>query len=521
MQVIEDVYPARTGGNMRKNAIYILVVLLVMFAVTASAVQGPENPSVPSYRSSGSSGATTPVSGVGGGGLYRSPNPIDTSGNMVITGNVREGKSFRGTVPYRSSSDFGVTGGSSAGSLDSFIRDSAGSEDIGKFSGGYKPFYSPTQTTTTTRAGEKGVFAPPSQGQTRYYSDQFVPRVVDAPKSASPYDEYGLVKSRVPKADKGIGESVLSDAEKYLLGGKEVVTSLQTSPASDKFDFDAAQKLVAEKQKAELPLGEPQAEIAKSKEIVIAQQPMEPIVSEKQKTPLELAEEPQQVSKQAKIDVYEQMKAEAAMLLERYKAEHPEAAEGKPGEEQKVEKSVAERLQEIIEASAAAEAAMGKHQTFASYAKDKFNRFMREGETYLKEGKFYKASEAFSLASIYKPDDPLAFAGKSQALFGAGEYVSSSLFLARTINMFNEYALFDIDIESRFADRDKLEIRLKELSDWIEQSHAVELEFLAAYYYYQLGRIKEAATYIDSAYEKSPDFAPIVILKSAIDSRNK
>ena len=34
-------------------------------------------------------------------GLIRSPNPIDTSGNLLITGNIRGGRYFQGVVPYR------------------------------------------------------------------------------------------------------------------------------------------------------------------------------------------------------------------------------------------------------------------------------------------------------------------------------------------------------------------------------------------------------------------------------------
>ena len=217
------------------------------------------------------------------------------------------------------------------------------------------------------------------------------------------------------------------------------------------------------------------------------------------------------------------MRLEVEKTLEKYWAEHAEAKaqEDQMDTEKEPEKTLTARLEEISAASVRAQAIMGKHKTFASYSKDKFNIYIRQGENYLKQGKFYKASESFGMASIYKSNDPLAFAGKSQALFGAGEYVSSSLFLARAVNMFNEYVFFDIDIESRFTDRDKLELRLKELSDWIEKSHAVELEFLAAYYYYQLGRTEQAVEYIDSAYEKSPDYVPILVLKKAIYSKNK
>jgi len=102
-------------------------------------------------------------------GLVRSPNPIDTSGNLLITGNIRGGRYFRGVVPYRAPSDFVAAAGSvphGSSSLDSFLRDSAGSEDFGRYTGSYTgrygQYYSPTATVTTTRSGSRGVFTPPT-----------------------------------------------------------------------------------------------------------------------------------------------------------------------------------------------------------------------------------------------------------------------------------------------------------------------------------------------------------------------
>jgi len=97
-----------------------------------------------------------------GGGLVRSPNPIDTSSNLVVTGNVSAGRSFRGIVPYRGTSDFAASLGSS--SFDAFLRDSAGSESFGRYTGRSIPYYSSTRTVTTTRPGRGGVFRPTAAG---------------------------------------------------------------------------------------------------------------------------------------------------------------------------------------------------------------------------------------------------------------------------------------------------------------------------------------------------------------------
>ncbi|MHC4483435.1 MAG: hypothetical protein ACYSW4_07785 [Planctomycetota bacterium] len=79
-------------------------------------------------------------------GLTRSPGPIGVSGNSVVTGNVGGGRHFRGTVPYNAISDFG--GRLSTGTLDSFLRYSAGPREVRRYTGRFAPFYSQTGTVT-------------------------------------------------------------------------------------------------------------------------------------------------------------------------------------------------------------------------------------------------------------------------------------------------------------------------------------------------------------------------------------
>ena len=171
-----------------------------------------------------------------------------------------------------------------------------------------------------------------------------------------------------------------------------------------------------------------------------------------------------------------------------------------------------------VDVSAKAKSILGPHKTFASYSNDKFNQHIRAGEMYLKQGRYYRAADSFTMASIYKPDDPLAYAGRSHALFAAGEYMSSALFLSRTLEIFPEYARFKIDLVAMVGDRDKLESRIADVEEWFQRSEAPELQFLLAYVYYQMGRLDRAKEAIDAAYEKLPDSPAVIALKKAIDS---
>ncbi|MHC4412758.1 MAG: hypothetical protein ACYSW6_07280, partial [Planctomycetota bacterium] len=103
-------------------------------------------------------GSATPPPSSGGRGLRRSPNPVDSSGNLIVTGNVAGGRHFRGIVPYNAVSDFGDNLGSTT--LDSFLRRAGGSGSVGHYSGTVRPYYSPTGTVTHIPLGRRKVYSP-------------------------------------------------------------------------------------------------------------------------------------------------------------------------------------------------------------------------------------------------------------------------------------------------------------------------------------------------------------------------
>ena len=142
---------------------------------------------------------------------------------------------------------------------------------------------------------------------------------------------------------------------------------------------------------------------------------------------------------------------------------------------------------------------------------------MAAAEFYLKQGRYYRAVDAYTLASIYKPDDPLAYVRKSCALFASGEYMSSSLFLSRTLSEFPEYAKLKIKIEDLVGGSENLQARLTDAKEWLANSDAPELHFLLAYVYYQMNETSLAKEAIDAAYEKAPDVPAVLNLKKAIE----
>jgi tetratricopeptide (TPR) repeat protein len=122
-----------------KNWLFIIVIA-VFFTLSSATSWSIENRAI--RNPAGLS--TVPPSSIQSG-LISNPNPIDTSGNLVITGNVSRGMHFRGTVPYGSTTSFRAGLGSS--SLSSFLRDSASTEDIGRNTNRYsiQPYYLQSQ----------------------------------------------------------------------------------------------------------------------------------------------------------------------------------------------------------------------------------------------------------------------------------------------------------------------------------------------------------------------------------------
>jgi tetratricopeptide (TPR) repeat protein len=128
----------------------------------------------------------------------------------------------------------------------------------------------------------------------------------------------------------------------------------------------------------------------------------------------------------------------------------------------------------------------------------------------------------------------MAQAGRGHALFAAGEYISSALFISRALEAFAEgdaktgaegeqqkgAAAWLAILRRNFSaiDKDDIENRIVDAEQWRKTSDSAELHFLLAYVYYQMGRAEPAKAAIEKAYEKMPEAPAINMLKSVIES---
>ena len=434
----------------------------------------------------------------GPGDSFVVPSPLNNSSNLVVTGNVRGLKYFRGVVPYSAAHDFDATLGSSE--LSSFLRRSA-SVDYHAGSGTYQPYYLPSKTVTTVSRGSASGLEWTTIKRSKGTGDFVIPsprRVLERnyepvrPLSMSPYEIQRLISEDYYKQDsKELSEAIRKGRDEFFT--RDLNESLQDKTKQRIVD-KSQRPLIPEE--TELKIAEPETAI-NPETFYFGKETAE------QKTP----------------DVFEQMrqdmqqKSDEQLLESKQEKTESKSLEIKHQEPEDIYKFSTKKID-----PATAKALRGVHKTFATRASDKFNSYLRTAEDLMKRGRFYRAADAYTLASIYKPDDPLPYAGKSHSLLASGEYMSSAYFLAKAINMFPEYVNFKVDLLAMIGDKDKLQSRIVDIVTWQKKSDSGELQFLLGYVYYQTDKLKEAKEAIDDAAKKIPDNFAVTALKKVIDT---
>jgi tetratricopeptide (TPR) repeat protein len=519
-------------NGMRSREVHIVAGLL-FFTAFSGTVLIAQN-----------SAATTPPSLLQEG-LVRSPNPINNTGNLLITGNIRGPAYFRGVVPYSAPTSFQQTLPSS--SLDSFLRDSVGVGDSGRYNNyaaynlGYRPYYSSTQTVANTMPGASVIAGAPTANISASSAQSYLSGALPARRDEvlDPTSAMSLARWR-PMSMSPAEMQKLIDSEIARSSPAKVLGQQYQAPIEPfKSEPNQVSNTVEEFSKSTIGLNNPLLFYPEKKpdsNTPEVNQPFETLAQKQQEQQGEVKTGlPYPMSGELNLDKNRDVYDTIKWQLDKLRKELEQTAtsqqvqettvsaadqnEVKTAQEQtQQETSLAEKIAEADLAAARAKAIMGPFETFASFSEDKFNQNMRAAEMYLKQGRYYRAADAYTLASLYKPDDPLAYAGKSHALLGSGEYMSSALFLSRALRIFPDYAALKIDLVSMIGGRDTLESRVADIEEWLKRSGAPELQFLLAYVYHQMGRPQPAKEAINAAFEKMPDDPAVLALKKAIEN---
>lgn len=449
---------------------------------------------------------TTPPSAMQSG---LTPNPNSrgiNAGNDIVSGNVGGGKEFRGVVPYGSGGYFQGAQGTGTGAVESFIRRSAGSPYSGDRSpGATQPYYSPYRSVSSLSSRD-------SDGS-RSSSALQIPQMSPIKKPG----EFGLVP--------------LEDARKLQQKNEPIQPQTAEPIAKNSFLYGSYRPLSATPlEKEQYISGQlrdtlyPADQQTQSKEKQSSLSGEASKITEPKKYVFEPAAKPELpgapkkltdpglLSAQARREavkspsIFDQMQ-KTVTDFEKTLKQTTVASQGATDVNQPSEPNTRTIM---------AKAIVGYSTTFATKATDRFNELMKAAEEYIKQKRYYKAADAYSLAAIYQPDNPLPYAGKSHALFGAGEYMSSAYFLSRAIEIFPDYTRFKIDLAAMFDDKDLLERRTVDISQWQDRTGAPELQFLLAYIYLETDRLEMAQRMVNGALVNMPQSQSLQTLDKVI-----
>ncbi len=492
----------------RRFIILIAVSVVILSGAISSAQYGGGSFTMPA--SSRGFSPTTP------GSAYRNnlvPSRNDFFGrdqNLVVTGNVSGGRHFRGVLPYSSVSSLGV--GTDIGvtsTVESFIRRTAGRPYIDSDPSLVQPYYLPRQTVTSVLRGTvSGLVSPRVEfvGGTGKFA-------ITKAKPLERVDTAGIYRPRSMLS--------MSAAELERLSGREMLLSSLKLQIDDLLRNSIIVGLPEDKEVDRRPL--PQEDVRTKRTFDEPFEPPKPLAPTVELTTRtqelkELLEKDRQARQELLDKAAEQVlaektrQAEDAAQLEEDKQAEQTSKYGMKIPEKRV-------LPDVDHKKAAA--ILGKHKTYESLAQAKFDEFMKSGNAFMKEGRYYKAVNAYVLATVWNSRDGQVNLYRAIAHFAAGEYISGSLFVHRAILFSPEIAAEKIELTAILPDKDLIDNRLIDATGWQERSGSGEIALLLAYIYRQQDRPDKAQEFIAIAQDKLPESKAVQALKAAIDTASK
>jgi tetratricopeptide (TPR) repeat protein len=461
---------------------------------------------------------TTPPSATQSG---LTPNPNSrgvNAGNDIVTGNVGGGREFRGVVPYGSSTYIQAPQNSS--NIDSFIRRSTGSPyTTDRSPGVVQPYYSPYQSVSSLSSRSPGNYS--SSSSSALQLPQMSPLKKPSEFGLVPLEEARQLQQQKTSTLPQTVESATPESLAYSNYRPLTSTPLEMeSYISEQIKstlYPTEQQAQGEEKQPSALEKLSQSEVLKKSPFEPTAQPTQPQEPGKIFEPVEPGLLSEQASREAAAKaptVFDLMQKTLQDEFQKTLRER-EAAKGVVPEANQPSEANAPGTTASI-SPAMAKAIVGYSTTFATKATDRFNELMKAAEAYIKQKQYYKAADAYSLAAVYQPGNPLPYAGKAHALFGAGEYMSSAYFLSRAIEIFPDYTRFKIDLPAIFGDKDLLEKRIADIKEWQERTQSPELQFLLAYIYLETGQLEMAQRMTNGALVNMPQSRALQTLDRVI-----
>ena len=494
----------------RQFIIFGTVSVAILLVATSSAQVANHSYTMP--VSSRGLSPTTPDS------AYRNnlvPSRNDFYGrnqNLTVTGNVSGGRHFRGIVPYNSvdslglGTDFGATS-----SVESFIRRTAGVPYIDSDPSLVQSYYLPRQTVTSVMRGTtSGLVAPRVEffGGTGKFA-------VTGVKPSQLADTLGIYRPRSMLS--------MSTAELERLSGRERLFNTFDLPISDLLNNNNALGLKREKEKTVSQRPRPEEPVSLKQLLDESRDPTKPptpeiALTEEARKLKELLGKDTEANRRLLDEADQLVRAEEARQAEE-DAEAEEAEEPKQEDKYKIKLPPKRQIPPVDRAKV--KAILGEHKTYKSLARAKYDEFMKSGNAFMKAGRYYKAVNAYVLATVWNSRDGQVNLHRGIAHFAAGEYISGSLFVHRAILLAPDIADEKNELTTILPNKDLIDNRLAEAADWQKRSGSGEIALLLAYIHHQQDNPGKAQNFIKIAQDKLPQSKAVEALKAAIDTASK
>lgn len=460
------------------------VKIFIFSAVFSAAISSARAAEAPGARSPIGSPTQVPSAGRTSA-IPSQPNLYGYVGNLTMTGNIGGGRHFRGFIPYSSSDyiDQRLLDPQSR-AVSSFLRRSAQAE----------AFFDPRQTVTSLqRSGGSGLGAPtiPPQVRTtasKQWLESFDIADVIRPPQQRPLApstqtlesilQQHLTQKTVEKSKK----NVLLDPLKTVPPGMDLSkVPSETKPAP--LWIDKTGRMPESEESARTPASPSQSIYAQiRRQLGLSRDNEQP-----EKESLQTPEEP-------------------AVSEEKTK---PQPSSSRSG--------LRMRPEDFVN-PADGRAVRQDYPDFEHLAAARAEDYLFLGEEFLKNGQYYKAADAFELASVWDRKNPLLVLARSHALFAAGEYMSSAFYLSQAVEMEPKVLESRFEWASLLDSRDAFENRLTELSTWQQRSNSPELALLMGYILFQDGKLTRARISAEYAEDMMPDSQAAKILVQAVQA---
>lgn len=468
------------------------ILLTTVLLLSTALVWAASNPNVQSPI-----GSPTSVPSAGRSGLIPS-RPFDTSAAAdVVSGHVGGMRHFRGTLPFSSSNIFSGPGATSP--VDNFLRRSY-DPILHDRSPGLSRSYSDPRRAVGSLAGPEGtgLFSPTitDRGQTDPYTPPMLAQTVDTQYRPRPLSLSGSELERLMGRQMQLREEMETERRRTQTDEQdiEIIEDIRTTSP---FFQDYLRIEEVE------PLLDPQ-----TRRILEREPPAEEPDAETEVEPL-----PEETVRQATREEFElELLQDATPRVTELLRPREELGDAPEQTEALTPEEAAQQAAEQEQAAML----MRRYGDFDKLAEARVAEYMAAAEAFLKEGRFYKAADAFALAAIWGPNDVRPFVGQAVSLLAAGEYMSSAYLLRQAILKNPNVASAQINPAALIGDRDVFENRLIEMATWQQRSGSGELAFLIAYVMHHDGKPRGAVEAIRFAVEKMPDDKAVQILRDVI-----